>query len=45
MAGESVFSPEILLNKERLDIFTVELSTSVKVGEQTGSLANMLDKA
>ena len=45
MAGEDVSSPDMLANKERLDLFTVELSTSVKVGEQTGSLANMLEKA
>lgn len=45
MAGEPTVSDEILRNKERLDIFTIELSTSIKVGEQTGSLSNMLEKA
>ncbi len=45
MAGESTDSPEMLVNKERLETFTVELSTAIKVGEQTGSLSNMLDKA
>ncbi len=29
----------------RLDCFTIELSTAVKVGEQTGTLAAMLGKA
>jgi type IV pilus assembly protein PilC len=45
MAGEPTDSNEMLINKERLDIFTVELSTSIKVGEQTGSLSQMLEKA
>lgn len=45
MSGEDASTPELLDNKARLDLFTVELSTSVKVGEQTGSLASMLEKA
>lgn len=45
MAGEPTDSNEMLINKERLEIFTVELSTSIKVGEQTGSLSQMLEKA
>lgn len=45
MSGEDASTPELLANKARLDLFTVELSTSVKVGEQTGSLASMLEKA
>lgn len=43
--GEDVNSPELMGSKKRLDAFGVELATAIKVGEQTGTLANMLWKA
>ncbi|MFZ4461068.1 MAG: type II secretion system F family protein [Patescibacteria group bacterium] len=43
--GESLSGAEMTASGRRLDCFTIELSTAVKVGEQTGTLAKMLAKA
>jgi type IV pilus assembly protein PilC len=43
--GEDVNSPELIDSRKRLEAFWVELATAIKVGEQTGTLANMLWKA
>lgn len=42
---EDINSPELINSKKRLDAFGVELATAIKVGEQTGTLAQMLGKA
>jgi type IV pilus assembly protein PilC len=40
---ESIWKDEVIF-KRRVDCFPIELSMSVKIGEQTGSLARMLEK-
>ncbi len=45
LAGEDGKNPELAASKQRLEAFTIELSTSVKVGETTGTLASMLTKS
>ncbi len=45
IAGTIDTSSATSISKEQLWTFTMELSTAVKVGEQTGKLSHMLEKA
>ena len=45
ISGTIVRNQETDLSQAQLDAFTMELSTAVKVGEQTGRLSHMLEKA
>lgn len=45
MRGETIGEEEKKIGERRLHCFSIELSTAVKVGEQTGSLAKMLERA
>lgn len=43
--GESISVSEETAFRKKIECFPIELSTAVKVGEQTGTLAQMLEKA
>lgn len=43
--GEKMSASEETAFLRKIECFPIELSTAVKVGEQTGTLAKMLEKA